>query len=131
MKIIFGLLVGMMFSAQAFALDLGSLSNADAVSGLKDALTQGTSAAVSQLGVTDGFLGNAKVKIPLPDALKRVESGLRMFGMQKQARIESYVTQKALDGLFLMIAEQEQAIRKDPVGAATGMAQKVFGLLGR
>ncbi len=27
-----------------------------------------------------------------------------------------------------MIAEQEKAIRKDPVGAATGMAQKVFGL---
>ncbi len=37
----------------------------------------------------------------------------------KQAKIEDYVTQKALDGLFLMIAEQEKAIRKDPVGAAT------------
>jgi hypothetical protein len=30
-----------------------------------------------------------------------------------------------------MIAEQEKAMRKDPVGAATGMAQKVFGLLGK
>lgn len=41
------------------------------------------------------------------------------------------MTQKSLDGLFLMVAEQEKAIRKDPVGSATGMAKKVFGLLGR
>lgn len=31
----------------------------------------------------------------------------------------------------VMIAEQEMAIWKDPVGAAAGMAQKVFGLLGK
>jgi len=30
-----------------------------------------------------------------------------------------------------MIAEQEKAIRKDPAGAASGMAQKVFGSLGK
>ncbi|MFM9884978.1 MAG: hypothetical protein ACKVQT_18300 [Burkholderiales bacterium] len=30
-----------------------------------------------------------------------------------------------------MIAEQERAIRNDPVGTATGMAQKVFGMLGK
>lgn len=225
MRIISGFLVGMFISTQALALDLGSLSNADAVSGLKDALTQGSAAAVSKLGVENGFLGNDKVKIPLPDAMKRVESGMRLLGMQKQAdelvtamnraaeqavpeakallvgavknmsvrdakgiltggdtaatdyfrkttsgqltekflpivtkatakvglaekynnvagkgaklglvdakqaRIENYVTQKTLDGLFLMLAEQEKAIRKDPVGAAAGTAQKVFGLL--
>ncbi len=55
------------------------------------------------------------------------------FGLvdAKQAKIENYVTQKTLDGLFLIIAEQESAIRKDPVGSATGMAQKVFGLIGK
>lgn len=222
-----GLIVGLALCAHALAQDLGSLSNGDAVGGLKDALTQGTAAAVSKLGVENGFLGNDKVKIPLPDALKRVESGMRMLGMQKQAdelvtamnraaeqavpegkallvaavknmsvqdakgiltggdtaatdyfrkatsdqltqkflpivtratskvglaekynklagqgaqlglvdakqsKIENYVTQKTLDGLFLMIAEQEKAIRKDPVGSATGMAQKVFGLLAK
>jgi len=227
MRVIAAFLLGFGISAQTFALDLGSLSNADAASGLKDALTQGTAAAVSRLGVENGFLGNDKVKIPLPDALKRVESGLRLLGMKKQAdelvtamnraaeqavpeakpllvsavknmsvqdakgiltggdtaateyfrkatsgqltgkflpivtkatakvglaekynniagkgaqlglvdakqaRIEDYVTQKTLDGLFLMIAEQERAIRKDPVGSATGMAKKVFGLLGK
>ena len=227
MRVLAGFLAGMLISTQALALDLGSLSNAEAVKGLKDALTQGASVAVSRLGVENGFLGNDKVKIPLPDALKRVEGGLRLLGMQKQAdelvtamnraaeqavpeakallvgaiktmsvqdakgiltggdtaateyfrrttsgqltqkflpivtratakvglaekynklagqgaqlglvdakqaKIENYVTQKTLDGLFLMVAEQEQAIRKDPVGSATGMARKVFGLLGK
>lgn len=227
MQILAGFLAGLVISTQAMALDLGSLSNADAVGGLKDALTQGASVAVSKLGVENGFLGNDKVKIPLPDAIKKVESGMRLIGMQKQAdelvtamnraaeqavpeakallvasiksmsvqdakgiltgsntaateyfrkttsgqlaakflpivkkatakvglaekynniagkgvalglvdakqaKIEDYVTQKALDGLFLMVAEQEQAIRKDPVGTATGMAKKVFSLLGK
>jgi len=86
MRAITGLfLAGLIVSAQALAVDLGSLSNADAVGGLKDALTQGTAAAVSKLSVENGFLGNDKVRIPLPDALKRVEGGLRLLGMQKQA----------------------------------------------
>jgi uncharacterized protein DUF4197 len=227
MRVILGLVIWLIINVPSFALGLADLSNTDAVSGLKDALMQGSAAAVGKLGVENGFLGNEKVKIPLPDALKRVESGLRLLGMQrqadelvvamnraaeqavpeakallvgavknmsvqdakgiltggdtaateyfrrttsdqltqkflpivtkatskvglaekynnlagqgaqlglvdaKQAKIENYVTQKALDGLFLMIAEQEKAIRKDPVGAATGMAQKVFGLLGK
>ena len=227
MRIILGFLAWLIISVPSFAVGLADLSNRDAVSGLKDALTQGSAAAIGKLGVENGFLGNDKVKIPLPDALRRVESGLRLLGMQrqadelvtamnraaeqavpeakallagaiknmsvqdakgiltggdtaatdyfrrttsdlltqkflpivtkatskvglaekynslagqgaqlglvdaKQAKIENYVTQKALDGLFLMIAEQEKAIRKDPVGAATGMAQKVFGLLGK
>jgi hypothetical protein len=41
------------------------------------------------------------------------------------------VTKKALDGLYLMIAEEEKAIRKDPVGAATGLAKKAFGAIGQ
>jgi len=53
------------------------------------------------------------------------------FGLleQKDASVESYVTRRALDGLYLMIAEQEKAIRKDPVGAAGALARKVFGSL--
>jgi hypothetical protein len=47
----------------------------------------------------------------------------------KDDKIEPYVTRKALDGLYAMIAEQERAIRKDPIGAATGAASKVFQLL--
>ncbi|MEI8030057.1 MAG: DUF4197 domain-containing protein [Comamonadaceae bacterium] len=224
MRVIAALVAGLVISAQALALDLGSLSNADAGRGLKDALTQGSAVAISKLGAENGFLGNDKVRIPLPDTLKRVEGMLRMLGMQKQAeelvvamnraaeqavplakpllvnavknmswqdakgilagndtaateyfrrttsdqltekflpivtkatakvglaekyneiagkgaklglvdakqaRIETYVTQKTLDGLFVMMAEQEKAIRADPIGAATAMARKVFGL---
>ena len=211
--------------AALWALDLNSLSKADAVSGLKDALGQASNKAIAQLGSENGFLNNAAVKIPLPAPLQRIESGLRMVGMQGQAdalvtamnhaaeqavpeatalfadairkmsvadakgiltgsdtaatdyfqkttrtqlaarflpivtqatqhvdlaekynqlagkaaqmgliddqqsRIENYVAQKALDGLFLIMSEQEKAIRKDPMGAATGVARKVFGLL--
>ncbi|MCC4114424.1 DUF4197 domain-containing protein [Aromatoleum toluclasticum] len=55
------------------------------------------------------------------------------FGLVKNedAQIENYVTRKALDGLYLMIAEEEKAIRRNPVQAAGSLAQKVFGLLGQ
>jgi hypothetical protein len=45
----------------------------------------------------------------------------------KDASIENYVTGKTLDGLFLMMANEERAIRKDPVGQASKLLQKVFG----
>ena len=47
----------------------------------------------------------------------------------KSANVENYVTEKALDGLFKMIAEQEAGIRENPAGAATSLAKKVFGAL--
>ena len=46
-----------------------------------------------------------------------------------QASIEQYVTQKSLDGLYTIIAEEEKAIRKDPIGAASSIVQKVFGAI--
>jgi hypothetical protein len=49
----------------------------------------------------------------------------------EDADINSYVTRKALDGLFLVIGEQERAIRKDPIGAAKGLASKVFSAMGK
>ncbi len=45
------------------------------------------------------------------------------------ANIENYVTRKALDGLYQMIAEEERAIRQNPLGAAGSLAKKVFGAL--
>lgn len=53
------------------------------------------------------------------------------FGLVKEedTHLENYVTEKALDGLYTMIAEEEKAIRKNPVGAAGSLAQKVFGAL--
>ena len=48
---------------------------------------------------------------------------------KEDASIENYVTQKALDGLYLMIAEQEKSFRQNPVGAASSIVKKVFGAL--
>lgn len=55
------------------------------------------------------------------------------FGLvdQNQANIEQYVTQKALDGLYLMMAQEEKAIRADPVGQGSKLLSKVFGAIGQ
>ncbi len=41
--------------------------------------------------------------------------------------LEEYVTQKALDGLFVLMAEEELKIRKDPMARTTDLLKKVFG----
>ncbi len=215
------------FMTSASALSLSDLTSSEANSGLKEALLQGADKAVSTLGVTDGFLGNKEVKIPLPKSMKKVEKLMRMFGMGKQAdalvtkmnraaeaavpeakallvdsvkqmslqdakqilsggddagtqyfkrttsesmrakflpivhkttedvqlaqqynqfakmgskyglvkedqaSLEEYVTQKTLDGVYLMIAKEEAAIRKDPIGQTSNILKKVFGSLGQ
>jgi len=48
---------------------------------------------------------------------------------QEHANLDDYVTQKALDGLYLMVAEEEKKIRQDPVGTASSILKKVFGAL--
>lgn len=209
----------------AMAAGLEDISQQDSGGALRQALSQGAAKAVASLGQPDGFLGNPKVKIPLPENLRKAEKLMRKLGMgkradelivamnraaeaavpeakellvnavkqmtlqdakailtggddsatqyfkrttsaplaerflpivrkatekvklaenynryakqatklglldEKDATLEDYVTQKALDGLFLMIAEEERAIRKDPVGQASSLIQKVFGAL--
>jgi hypothetical protein len=218
-----GLLCCAGFAAAVNALDLSSLSNADASAGLRKALDQGINDAVDKLGVAGGFLDNPKVRIPLPPRLAKAEGALRMVGLGGQAdeletamnraaeaavpesrvllkqalkqmtvadakriltggddaatqyfkqvtyaplkikfapiienatakvklaetydkvaakgvalgilkpedaSIQSYVTEKTLDGLYLMMAEEERAIRKDPMGQASDLLKKVFG----
>ena len=53
------------------------------------------------------------------------------FGLVKKehANLDDYVTQKALDGLFFMVAEEEKKIRQDPVKAGSDIVRKVFGAL--
>jgi Protein of unknown function (DUF4197) len=217
----------LVFTTSAHALSLASLSNRDAVAGLKEALTKGAGSAVDKLGKVNGFFANPKVKIPLPDSLQKVDGVLRTFGQgkyaddlvlamnraaeaavpeakallikavkqmsvqdakgiltggdtaatqyfrrktsqplaakflpivkratakvqlaqkydefagiavrfglmdQQQSNIEQYVTQKTLDGLFLMMAEEEKAIRADPIGQSSKLLAKVFGAIGK
>lgn len=209
----------------AMALDLSSLSNQDASAGVKAALEKGAILAVSLLGKPDGFLGNPKVRIPLPgyledgakllkslgqgrridelvtsinraaeqavplskdllvnavnsmsvtDARKILQGGdtsatdffaektrapltvkflpvvtratekvglakqyndfagkVSGFGIVKKedANIQQYVTGKALNGLYLIIGEEEKKIRQDPVGTGSALLKKVFGAL--
>lgn len=209
----------------ARAAGLEAVSAEESSGALRQALSQGALAAVASLGRTDGFLGNPKVKIPLPENLQKAEKLMRKLGMgkyadelivtmnraaeaavpeaktllldavkqmtlqdakailtggddsvtqyfrrttsaplterflpivrqatervelankynryarqasklglldKKDASLEAYVTEKALDGLFLMIAEEERAIRRNPLGQASSLLQKVFGAL--
>lgn len=48
---------------------------------------------------------------------------------QDASDIDGYVTEKALDGLFLLMADEEKKIRKDPIGRTTSILKKVFGIL--
>jgi hypothetical protein len=79
------LLAGLLLAASAHALSLADISGKDANGGLKEALTQGAGKAVDLLGKKDGFLGNPKVKIPLPESVQKVEGVMRGLGMGKQA----------------------------------------------
>ena len=213
------------WAARAQAQSLASLTNADASAGLKAALERGAAAAVNLLGRTDGFLGNPKVRIPLPGALEKGAKLLRGLGQgakvdeletamnraaesavpearplltnavksmtvsdakkilsggdtsvtsffadktrqpltgkflpivaratekvslaekynavagkgvglgivkKEDANVQHYVTGKALDGLYLMIGEEERKIRQDPVGTGSAILKKVFGAL--
>lgn len=207
------------------AASLADLSNKDATAGLKAALDKGAASAIALLGATNGFLGNDKVRIPLPGYLNDAAGLLRTLGQGQQvdelitamnrsaeaavpkakallsravqnmsvddakgilaggntavtdffavktrtglgaeflpivtqatqklglaakynqlagkgaelglvkkedANIQQYVTTKALDGLYLMIGEEEKKIRQNPVAYGSAILSKVFGSL--
>jgi hypothetical protein len=211
-------------SPAAWADMLSQLTQKDASAGLKAALERGVQAAVELLGKTDGFWGNDRVRIPLPDWLHKAEGAMRLMGRKQEvddlhvsinraaeqavpeakgllvgavrsmsvqdaktvltggdnsatqyfqtktrtplndrflpivtkvteriglaqqydglakkaqslglvhedASIEHHVTSKALDGLFLMIGDEEKKIRSDPAGTGSALLKKVFGAL--
>ena len=205
----------------------GSLSDLDISRGLREALTKGVRNAVDDLGRTNGFLDNSRVRIPLPKELQRTEKALRAVGQgrrvdefiesmnhaaeeavpvaldifvdsimqmtfddarqilfsrqddsatqffrrtsedrlreefrpiverfteqvgvtqkykqmvgrygflgrvvgQDASDIDGYVTEKAMDGLFLLIADEEKRIRRDPVGRTSAILRAVFGAI--
>ncbi len=48
------------------------------------------------------------------------------FADQMSFDLDQYVTEKALDGLYLMLAEEEKKIRQDPAARVTNLLKKVF-----
>jgi hypothetical protein len=82
----------------------------------------------------DSFLPvvrKATAKVGLAQKYDRVAQKAQGFGLVKaeDASVDHYVTRKALDGLYLMIGEEEKKIRRDPVGTGSALLHKVFGAL--
>jgi hypothetical protein len=73
----------------------------------------------------------ATAKVGLAQKYNQYAEKGASFGVVKKedANLDEYVTQKALDGLYLMVAEEEKKIRKDPVSAGRAIIKKVFGAL--
>jgi hypothetical protein len=207
---------------RAAAQSLAELGGAEATAALREVLAQAAASAVETLGRTDGFLGDPRVRIPLPDAVRRVERLLRATGAgprldelvvamnraaeaavpeargmladavksmgiddakailsggddaatryfrertadgleaklqplvrretervnlvqrydrlaadavrlrlarQEDVALERHVTRRALDGLYLTIADAERAIRRDPAAAVGRAARRVL-----
>lgn len=59
----------------------GTVTASEAASGIKQALSQGLDKSIKSLAVTDGFLGNAAVKILMPPEAQKIESALRGIGL--------------------------------------------------
>ena len=60
-------------------------------------------------------------------ALTASAGGLGGLIKPKSLDLDTYVTSKTLDGVFLMIAKEEKRIRENPIGRTTELLQKVFG----
>lgn len=113
-----------------------SLADAKAIlTGPQDAATQYFKKTTStQMG--EKFLPivtKATENVKLADSYNKYAEMGRKFGMVKKedANINQYVTKKALDGVYYMVAQEEAAIRKDPLGQASSLLKKVFGSIGK
>jgi hypothetical protein len=71
--------------------------------------------SMSEVGVTEKYqeLDGKMASIPFVGSMR--------FDLDK------YVNDKALDGLFLMLAEEEKKIRQDPAARVTDLLKEVFG----
>lgn len=71
----------------------------------------------------------ATAKLGLADIYDRYAAQGAQFGLVKaeDAKLDPYVTGKALDALYALIADKEKAIRADPVGQGSALLGKVFG----
>jgi len=71
----------------------------------------------------------ATQRVALADKYNALAGKAAGFGLLKpeEANVQQYVTGKALDGLFLMIGEEEKKIRHDPIGTGSAILRRVFG----
>ena len=71
----------------------------------------------------------ATEKVQLAERYNAFASKAASLGLVKgeEANLQQHVTTKALDGLYLIIGEEEQRIRADPVKTGSAILKKVFG----
>lgn len=90
-------------------------------------------AAVNQI-ISSGTNRPTQAPLAFPSSLnflsqEQLVQGLREAlnkGVQT-ADIDAYVTDRALDGLFKMVAQEEARIRRNPIARTTDLLQRVFG----
>ena len=68
-------------------------------------------------------------KVGLAQQYNRYAGAAAQFNLidKKQAKVEDYVTQQALDRLYNLIGEKEAAIRANPMQSGSDLLKKVFG----
>jgi hypothetical protein len=121
-------------AAPVLKKSLRSMTLADA----KGILTGGDDAATSYFRRSAGeelkttfkpIVARATAKVRLADQYDKYAGQAAKYGLldSSEANMNDYVTAKALDGLFIVMADEERAIRKDPLGQASAIIKKVFG----
>lgn len=106
---------------------------ADGLSILKGSDTAATTylRAATSTQLTAAFkpiIDNALSKLNVAHHWDKVFTTYNKFSMQKvNTDLNSYVTGKALDGLFYQVAKEETEIRKNPAARTTKLLKKVFG----
>jgi hypothetical protein len=98
----------------------------------------------SETSVTEFFAGKTRAplferfmpivtrateKVKLAERYNAIAAKAQGLGLVKgdQASVQRHVTGKALDGLYLMIGEEEKKIRADPLKTGSAILKKVFG----
>jgi len=85
--------------------------------------------ATAQTGVTAAYK-NLMEKANVGQGLGSIGSALSGSLLGKESMdIDAYVTNKAMEGLFKMVAAEEQQIRQNPAARTTATLQQVFGAL--
>jgi hypothetical protein len=83
--------------------------------------------ATSQTGVTSAY----KQLMEKADSSNSFGSFGRSLLGAESLDVDAYVTNKALDGLFKMVAEEESLIRQNPAARTTALLQEVFGAVSK
>jgi len=105
------------------------------LTGGEDAATQYFKRTTSE-SLTKRFqpiVKKAMQKVKLAEKYDEIAASGAKLGLVKDedAQLEDYVTRKALDGLFVVIAEEEKKVRQDPARVASAILRKVFGAVGK